>query len=159
MSTPLPKPYIIRGNNQCYDPCILKIEYGNRYVVAKFKLQSAGLKRIEDSLNSFIRGGKNNPEGLYHHLFNYVRRQPDHAFKVTTLLVSTNAYELLKLEQQLIDAGAKDPNFLNNQAQAYIPTFNEVTEMYGNWIPKVAVMSFRKWFKTRKKARPSKSSS
>lgn len=145
------KLYVIRGNNKNQqESCVVKITYGNRYVIAKFKTQSAGLKRIEDNVNSFMRGGTNNPDGLYYHLLNYVKRQPQHRFKVQTLLFSDNPYELLKREQEELDKGRKDKNFLNNQIQAYIPQYNEEKKMYGGWIPQIAVLNFNNWLKNRK---------
>lgn len=145
------KLYVIRGNNKNQEEsCIVKIQYGNRYVIAKFKTQSAGLKRIEDNINSFMRGGINNPDGLYYHLLNYVKRQPQHQFKVKTLLFSNDPYELLKKEQEELDKGRNDKNFLNNQTKAYIPTYNEEKQMYGGWIPQIAVLNFNNWLKNRK---------
>ncbi len=145
------KPYVIRGNNKNQMPCVVKITYGNRYVIAKMKLQSAGLKRIEDSVNAFVRGGTNNPDGLYHFLLSYVKRQPQHEFKVKTLLFSESPYELLKKEQEELDAGDGNKNFLNNQKQAYIPQYNEEKEMYGGWIRRIDVLNFNNWLKNRKK--------
>lgn len=147
------KPYVIRGNQKLQTPCIVKITYGNRYVIAKCKLQSAGLKRIEDNVNSFIRGGKNNPDGLYYFFLNYIKRQPGHKFKVQTLLASENAYELLKREQEELEKGFQSKKIMNNQAQAYIPNYNEEKEMYGGWIPQIAVLNFNNWLKKRKKAK------
>lgn len=145
----LAKPYIIRGNNWC-DQSVVKIKYGNKYVIAKCKSQPATLKSIENGLNAFIRGGKNNPAGAYFHLFNYVKDHPGNKFKVDTLLNSPNGYLLLKKEQEELDAGRKNPNFLNNQVEAYVPAYNDETELYG-WMTKNEVLNFRKWLKKRPK--------
>lgn len=155
------KLYIIRGNNHDDQPCVVKITYGNRYIIGKFKTQASGLKRIENAVNAFMRGGVNNPDGLYYFLLNYIKRQPDHTFKVKTLLSSDNAYELLKREQEEIEKGINDKSkkFLNNQKEAYIPQYNEDNEMYGGWIPRIAVLNFKNWMKARKKgAKPKKTS-
>lgn len=147
----LTKPYVIRGSWNIQEPCIVKISYGPKYVIAKCMLQSATLKRIEDALNSYIRGGKNNETGLYYFLNNYVKKHPDLDFKVENLLISENPYELLKMEQLELEAGAKSKAILNNQATAYIPNYNEEKRMYGGWIRPVDVMNFNNWMKKHKK--------
>lgn len=157
----LAKPYIIRGDNYCDESCVVEISYGffdtkaqreapKPYVIAKMKKQAAGLKSIEDSLNAFIRGGKNNPGGIYFHLFNYVNDNPGQEFKVKTLLNIDNGYQLLKTEQLLLDAGRGNLLCLNNQLEAYIPAYNEDTKSYG-WITRQNVMLFQKFMKARKK--------
>lgn len=146
----LEKPYIIRGDNKCYEKCVVKIKYGNKYVIAKCKLQSATLKNIEDSLNAFIRGGKNNPSSIYFHLLNYVKEHPENKFKVEALIESENGYLLLKREQQEIDKGKGNPNFLNNQIEAYVPAWNDEIKMFG-WLKMNEVLNFRKWMKRKPK--------
>lgn len=144
------KPYIIRGDNYCDQPSIVKIKYGKKFVIAKLKHQSAGLKIIENALNAFIRGGKNNKEGIYYHLFNYVKEHPDNKFKVISLAESDNGYILLIREQHELDNNKRNPDFLNNQTQAYIPEYNSDTEMFG-WLKKNEVLNFKKWLKHRRK--------
>lgn len=143
------KPYIIRGNNYC-ESCVVKIKYGNKYVIAKCKTQSATLKTIENGLNAFIRGGKNNSNGIYFHLFNYVKEHPGNKFKVETLLDSDNGYLLLKKEQEELNKGKDNPNFLNNQHEALIPEYNDETDMFG-WLTKNNVLNFKKWLKSKRK--------
>lgn len=143
------KPYIIRGNTYC-EGSVVKIKYGNVYVIAKCKSQPDSLKRIENGLNAFIRGGKNNPAGIYFHLYNYVKDHPGNSFKVQTLLESNSAYELLKKEKQELDSGKLLTNFMNNQIDPLIPAYDEETEMYG-WIKKNEVLNYNKWLKSQKK--------
>ena len=156
----LAKPYIIRGNNYA-DSCIVKVSYGmydnkaqraepKPFVIVKCKRQSGALKNIEDSLNAFIRGGKNNPGGLYFHLFNHVKNNPDQTFVVETILESDNGYQLLKTEQMLLDECATNPLCLNNQLEAYIPAYDEDNECYG-WLTRQNVMLFHKYMKARSK--------
>lgn len=144
------KPYIIRGDNWC-NQSVVKIKYGNKYVIAKCKSQPATLKTIENGLNAFIRGGKNNPAGIYTHLFDYVKEHPDNKFKVETLLESESGYFLLIREQSELDSGRGNPNFLNNQIEALIPEYNEETDSFG-WLKKNEVLNFKKWLKSRKNA-------
>lgn len=142
------KPYRIVGS-VLKETCVLKLKYNSRYVIVKCKNSIIGLKTIENALNAFIRGGKNNPSGLYYYLYNYVRDHPGGKFKVEYLLDSPNAYELLKKEQEELEAGRNDPNMLNNQTQAYIPQFDPETNSYG-WIPMNAYLNFHKWLRSRR---------
>lgn len=143
------KPYTINGDNLC-DSCVVKIKYGNKYVIAKCKSQPAYLKNIENSVNAFIRGGKNNPHGIFTHLLNYVKEHPDNKFKVETLLETDNGYLLLKKEKEELLAGMKNPNFLNNQVEPVIPEYDEATDSFG-WLSKNSVLNYKKWLKSTKK--------
>lgn len=147
----LEKPYIIRGNTWC-EGSIVKISYGKAYVIAKCKSQPDALKRIENGLNAFIRGGKNNPVGIYYHLYNYVQAHPDNKFKVETLLETDNGYQLLKKEKQELDKGKTNPQFLNNQLEPLIPAYNDETDMFG-WLKKNEVLNYNKWLKSNKKSK------
>lgn len=151
-----PKPYIIRGNNHSEESGIIKISYGKKYVIAKCKTQARYLKTMENDLNAFIRGGKNSPTGTYFHLYNYVKAHPDNVFRVECLLESSNGYELLKREQQELDAGRNNIHFLNNQVSALIPQYDEATGSYG-WISVNAVRNFQRWLKNYR-VRPKKAS-
>jgi hypothetical protein len=149
----LTKPYILRGNNYA-ESCVVKITYGKKpntvYVIVKCKSLPAALKNIENSLNAFIRGGKNNPDGLYYHLYNHVKTYPSQTFKVETLLESDNGYLLLKEEQNQLDIGKTTISFLNNQTEAYIPAYDESNQCYG-WLTRQNVMLFKKYMKSRNK--------
>jgi hypothetical protein len=150
------KPYRIVGS-AAFTKCVCKVFYGGRkFVVVKCKDSMQSLKRIENSLNAFIRGGVNDKNGLYFHLFNYVQQNPNKKFKVQYLFESENGYELLKKEQEELDKNKHNPSCLNNQIEAYVPNYNEETEMYG-WITKQEVLNFRKWQKHRPKPQNIKS--
>lgn len=145
----LEKQYIIRGNLKLYEPCLIKISYHKKYVIAKCKLQSATIKNIEDSLNSYLRGGKNNPEGLYYFLNEYVKKNPGYEFKVETLLINEAPYKLLVREQLELEAGKTA--LLNNQKEVYIPATLHDNGMYAGWIRPIDVTNFRTWLKKHKK--------
>lgn len=145
------KDYIIRGSYDV-DGCIARVSYNGKYIIVKCKEMFRSLKNIENAVNAFMRGGLNKPEGLYYHLLNYVKENPGHKFSAKAILVTDNAYELLKREQEELDAGRSNPDFLNNQVEAYIPQYNEDSGHYG-WIDRGAVLNFRKWQKARKRAR------
>ena len=146
----LKKSYVIASGNDKHGSCVVKITYDNKkYVIAKCKSAYDSLKRIENGLNAFIRGGTNNPDGLYFHFYNYIKRRPNKNLSVQVLLESESAYELLKLEHTLIQEGMKNKDFLNNQTEAYIPMYNDNTKAYG-WIPTHAVLNFNNWRKKNK---------
>lgn len=139
------KPYVFASGAMQAGSCIVKIVYdGKKYIIVKCKMGYNSLKNIENSLNAFIRGGKNNPSGLYFHFFNYIKKHPHKNFTVKVLLESNNAYELLKLEQQELYKGINDRSFMNNQLDAYIPQYDEDNRAYG-WIPGHAVLNFNNW--------------
>ena len=149
----LQKEYILNGNNRMIFPAVVKIQYGKsgHYVIAKCKTVSTTLRMIENSLNAFIRGGKNNPGGIYYYLFNFIKDNPGLKFKVTTLVESENGYDLLVREQEELDKGIGNPLFLNNQTTSYVPAFDEEKETYG-WLTKNEVMNYNRFMKSRKKS-------
>lgn len=144
----LEKLYIIRGNNYLDTPCLVKVSYRNKYVIAKCKSLPATLKNMEDSLNSYLRGGKNNPDGLYYYLNEYVKKYPGDTFKVEMLLASDSPYQLLMREQLELEVGGR--NLLNNQKQVYIPATMHDNGMYAGWIRPIDVTNFRTWLKKHK---------
>lgn len=146
------KPFRIVGSLK-HEMAVAKVSYGDKYVIVKCKNSIRTLKMIENGLNAFLRGGKNNPEGFHFHFYNYIQAHPGDKIKVEYLSQEdeTDAYTLLKLEQEALDAGRSDPNMLNNQTQAYIPPFDPETGLYG-WIPPGAVLNFNNWLRHRKKA-------
>lgn len=147
------KPYTIASGAMLAGSCVIKVTYdGKKYIIVKCKEAYGSLKRIENGLNAFIRGGVNNPDGLYFHFNNYIKKHPHKNFKVEILRESENAYELLKLEQIELDRGKSNKAFLNNQIFAYIPPYNPITLAYG-WIPPHAVLNFNNWLERTKASR------
>lgn len=152
------RPYIINTHFKKEEedqPAVVKLHYENKYVVFKCKRLAPMLKnQIEKPLGAYIRGTSElNESNLYRFLFEYVKEHPDGKFRVEILLESDNAYELLKREQQELDA--KNPDCLNWYLQAYIPEYNSDTQLYG-WIRRTEYMNFKRWLSGRKK-RKSKS--
>jgi hypothetical protein len=146
----LEKLYIIRGNNYLDTPCIAKISYGKKYVIAKCKSLPATLKNIEDSLNTYLRGGKINPNGLYYFLNLYVEKHPDEEFKVEILEASDSPYKMLIREHLELEAGKTA--LLNNQKEVYIPGMHD-NGMYAGWIRPIDVTNFKAWLLKHKKER------
>ena len=145
-----PKPYVRASGAMQIGSSVMKVTYDDKkYIIVKCKMAYNSLKSIENSLNAFIRGGINNPEGLYFHFFNYIKKHPHKNFKVEKLIESDNAYDLLKREQQELYNGLNDRSFMNNQVTAYIPSYNEDNKAYG-WIPAHSVLNFNNWLKKNK---------
>lgn len=151
-----PKPYRIIGNQYDPNPCVVKISYGDKYVVVKCKTGSGTLKMIENGLNAFLRGGKNNPDGFHFHFYNHIKDNPGCQPKVSYVSQGSEShYQLLVLEQQELDRGLKDSNMLNNQREAYVPPYDDATGLYG-WIPPGAVLNYQNWMKRRKRKKTGK---
>lgn len=136
-----------------HEMAVAKIQYGDKYVIVKCKNSIKTLKSIENGLNAFLRGGKNNPEGFHFHFYNYIKAHPGGKIRVDYLskINENDAYTLLVLEQEALDAGQGDPRMLNNQTMAHIPPYDEATCLYG-WIPPAAVLNYQNWVKRRKRA-------
>jgi|SRR5579863_10072041 len=147
----LTKPFRIVGSIH-QSPGVAKIKYSDKYVIVKCKDSIKTLKMIENGLNAFLRGGKNNPDGFHFYFYNHIKEHPGGQIRVEYLSKpdETDVYRLLILEQQALDAGRRDPNMLNNQRDAYIPPYDDATGLYG-WIPPGAVLNYRNWMKRRKR--------
>lgn len=152
----MPRPEVIQSFPKEYGvkSCVYKLSFNDKYVIVKAKDHVASVSTIQRSYNQFMRHSEfqRKPENIYFHFFSYVEKQKDGTFRSDILLEDENPYKLLVREQQEIDKAMKDKNCLNALADAYIPEFNEITQSYG-WIPKQSVMNFRKWLKTRSKAK------
>lgn len=149
------KPFRIVGSLK-HEMSVAKVKYGDKYVIVKCKNSIKSLKSMENALNAFLRGGKNNPDGFYFHFFNHIKARPGDQIRVEYLskVDETDAYAVLVLEQQALDAGLSDKNMLNNQFQAYIPPYDESSGLYG-WIPPGAVLNYHNWMKRRKRKKKS----
>jgi uncharacterized protein YlaN (UPF0358 family) len=139
------KPYTIIGKHSV-GSCVLKLIYDHKFVIVKCKSMFTTLKGIENGLNAFIRGGKNNPDGFYFHLFNYVKDNPGHVFTYEILLESDSGYELLKVEHSAIRSNIKNPECLGNLTAAHVAAYNEETQLFG-WIRPIDITNFKKWLK------------
>lgn len=141
----LPKVYGVNS-------CVYKLSYNDRYVIVKTNNHENSVKAIQKALNQFMRHSElqRNPDNLYYHFFSYIEKNENGTFAVEILLEDSNAYELLKFEQQTLLVATKDKKCLNNNIEAYIPLYNEETGNYG-WIPKQAVLNFKKWLKSKNK--------
>ena len=146
-----PLKYLIdkcRGEDMEY--VVYKLSYAGRYIVIKGKTLVGSLVILADTLASFNPGASRFKDHLYTHLYNHILECPGGRFRLkimSTASTDQDFYDLLKTEQNLLDAAKYDTSCLNNQIEAYIPLYNENTRMYG-WIPRAAVMNFRKYLRS-----------
>jgi hypothetical protein len=132
-------------------PCLVKIIVGNRYILIKCLSLAGTLNSINKVLRQWERGtGNIGEENLYYHLLKYISRTNQEQGTVEILLETKDAYKLLVAEQTALDEARKDPECLNNNTDAYIPYYNELTGKNG-WIDPTVVLRFHAWKKTRKK--------
>lgn len=129
---------------------VYRLTYANKYIIIKGKTLAGSLFLVDKGYSWFApKKGEN--DIFYKHLYNHIRRHPGKRFRCRVLLRSKNAYSLLKREQKELDMARFDKNCLNNNVESYIPQQNPFTEDYG-WIPKMSVLSFRKYLKSKVRA-------
>lgn len=146
--------YSLPRSHELTKPCVYKLLFNDRYVIVKAKNHISSIEAIQKSLNQFMRHSEvqRNPTNLYYHLFTYVEKVQEGMFVVDSIIESDSYYELLKCEQMELNKAVKDKKCLNNNTEAYIPQFNDITSTYG-WIPKQAVLNFKKWLKKNPKSK------
>ena len=135
-----------------YGSCVYKLSFNDRYLIIKAKDHLASIETIQKCLNQFMRDSElqRKPDNLYFHFFSYVEKVGEGQFETEILLETSNQYDLLKTEQLQLDKCVNDKKCLNNNTQAYIPLYNEISGHFG-WITKGSVLNFKKWLKNRKK--------
>lgn len=130
-------------------PCVFFLYYGPKYVIIKSKTLQLAVDLFKKGYAYYIgyehKPGKQMPS-IYQRIYEYMRKHPGQKFTIGTPIFST-PYPLLKLEQIALWANLKDNNCMNANIDAYIPRWNPKTKLYGGWIPKTAVMNFRKFVK------------
>lgn len=142
------------------ESCVYKLSCGDRYLIVKAKVLTGSIYLIERGYRSFLtagggtgrgRGGDGQNEwddvnSYYFKFYSYVYKNPKLPLIVEVLLESSNAYDLLKLEQQLLTKYLSDKKCLNSNLTSYIPKYNKKSCMYG-WINKGSVLAFKKYLK------------
>lgn len=146
--------YSLPRSHELTEPCVYKLSFNDRYVIVKAKNHISSIEAIQKSLNQFMRHSEvqRNPENLYYHFFSYIEKIEEGMFVVDSILETNNAYDLLKCEQTELNKSVKDKKCLNNNTEAYIPQFNDITGTYG-WISKQSVLNFKKWLKSNPKSK------
>ena len=145
---PIPEEYFEVEN------CVYRLTYGDRYIIVKGKTLTGSIYLIEKGYANFISswGG---PEGketdetndYYKKFYTYIFKNPKLPFKVEVLLESYNGYQLLKKEQQELNAAIRDKKCLNSNLTAYVNKYSKKTGSYG-WLNKGHVLAFKKFLKS-----------
>jgi hypothetical protein len=153
-------PFNLPDIDQEVEGCLYKLFYGNKYIIAKGKTLAGSIFLLEKGYAYFLVGGGgqgNNATGeghkegdgknsYYHKLYSYIKKNPGLMWRLEVLLETNNGYDLLKREQQELNAAIKDKNLLNNNLYSYIPKYRSTTKMYG-WLNKGSVLAFKKFLK------------
>lgn len=128
--------------------CVFRFWYGEKYVIVKSKSFIGGIVCVESGFRALSKKPRDEwPEDhLYTHLFDYMIANPDQELEVDLIIESQNPYRLLVIEQKELMLCQKDPNCLNNTVDAYVPVYNEDTQLFG-WINKGYVLAFYRWKK------------
>jgi hypothetical protein len=147
------------------DACVYRLWYSDKYVIVKGKNLAGSVFLIQKGLAYFIAGGgkasENSAAGVrgeghkegqgkntfYFQFYSFIKANPALEWKVEVIFESDNGYQLLKREQQEIDASIQDKRCLNNNIVAYIPKLRAKTFMYGDWIKPAHVLNFKKFLK------------
>lgn len=149
----MPRPIVIYSLPKVYGvkSCVYKMLFNDRYIIVKAKDHQLSVQVMQKALNQFFRNSESqhNPENLYYHFFSYIKKHKEGKFVVEILVESDNPYQLLVSEQTELDKAKGDNRCLNNNVDAYVPQFNEITGTYG-WISKNAYLNFKKWLKSHK---------
>jgi len=140
---------------------VYKLFYGDRYVIVKGKTVSGSLFLIVKGYAYFLFGGQGTGNGLqepygkgrqlnvganefYWPLYSYIKNHPGQTWRLERILIDDSGYQLLKAEQEALDAAQGDKKCLNSNRDAYIPKQNAKTGMYG-WISAREVGSFNRY--------------
>lgn len=139
--------------------CVYKLTVSGKYLIVKAKSLESSLFFIDKGFQAFLmRGGqrrgmvncgKGQKEGdtnntFYMPLYKLLKKNVNAPVSVEILLESDDAFELLKCEHEALNLAIRDKKCINTNVKAYIPVFNEKTQMY-NWISKEDVDKFKYW--------------
>lgn len=140
---------------------VYKLFYGDRYVIVKGKTVAGSLFLIVKGYAYFLFGGQGTGNGLqepfgkgrrlnvganefYWPLYTYIKKHPGLTWHMERILIDDNGYNLLRAEQDALDAAQGDKKCLNTNKEAYIPKKNEKTGMHG-WISAASVGAFNRF--------------
>lgn len=141
--------------------CVYKLHISGKYLIVKAKSLESSLFFIDKGFQSFLmRGGwvingkgagEGQKEGVtnntfYMPLYKLLKKDVAAPVTVEIILESSDAFQLLKCEQEELNGHIGDKKCLNTNIAAYIPKYNPKTRKH-NWISKYMVDKFKKWLK------------
>lgn len=116
---------------------VYKLYYGDRYVVNKGKTLAGSLFLMQKGLGYYLAYDHHKEskfeKDYFSAFYEFIRKNPNKAFRVEIVLTSADAYEILKTEQLELNKAMKYKKCLNGNIQSYVPTLNPKTGMHG-WI-------------------------
>lgn len=145
---------IKKYRNNDSEEVVYRLTYAGKFIIVKGKTLAGSLIIIANTFQSYSPDNKRFINHLYKHLYDHFKANPYGRFRIKTLAkksLKINQYYLLKREQMEIDKHRYDKTCLNNQLEAYVPLYNELTGMYG-WLDKMAVMNFKKWLSSKERS-------
>jgi hypothetical protein len=131
---------------------VYKLSYAGKFIIIKGKTLCGSLIIINNVFKQYSPEKKRFDGHLYKHLFDhYLEAAGTGRFRVKILArvnTKTTLYDVLKREQMELVKHRYNPDCLNNTLDAFIPLYNEDTNMYG-WIDKGTVLSFHRWLNSK----------
>lgn len=131
-------------------PTVYKVYFGKKYLIWKGKSLLQSCQYLAEGIERYIRKQKSDDTDYLYHVCNHIKRTRcimatveviDNSFLRTIKgAESINGYAMLVSEQRLLDKHSKDPDCLNNNAEAYV----------SNWIKEAHKEKFAEFLKNRK---------
>jgi hypothetical protein len=127
---------------------VYRLSYAGKYVIVKGFTLVGSLTIINNTYKQYDPKNKRFEVHLYGHLFAHFFKTEDLGrFRIKTLAKlgkKTGQYQLLKREQMELDKARYDTDCLNNNIEAYLPSYNNNTHSFG-WITTSAAANFKKY--------------
>lgn len=116
------------------DAAVYKVWFGKHYFIWKGKALLQSASQLAESIERYIRLGKNESESYLFHICNHITKTrcmkaiievAESGFIKEGTSTSIDCYAILKAEQKLLKAADGDQYCLNNNEQAYISKWME----------------------------------
>jgi len=132
---------------------VYRLSYSGKFIIVKGRTLAGSLIIINNTYLQYNKDSKRFKGHLYRHLYDHYNENPGGRFRIRILdkkSRKTDQYKVLKREQMELDRLRYDPNCLNNELEAYIPLYNELTDTYG-WLNKSVVMNFKRYLNSKER--------
>lgn len=122
-------------------PAVFKIWFGRSrqyYMIWKGKSLLKSCQLVAEQLERYLRLKKNIPTDQLYHVANYIRKTNCRTAEVEVISNEfqgpdfdkpINGYQMLKMEQTMLNEAANDPYCLNNNAEAYEPQWVTASDL------------------------------
>ncbi len=132
---------------------VYRLSYAGKFITIKGKTLAGSLIIMADTFKQYKADSKRFNGHLYKHWYDHYLANNGGRFRIKTLAKTgkkSTQYQLLKREQMELDKNRYNPAYLNNVTEAYIPLYNDTTDMFG-WLNKSAVMNFKRWLASKER--------